>query len=250
MIHRYLISLLLTLCALAFPAHAGSETDGLQILTAPEVKYMMEHDKVLVVHALSRIEYNIQHILGSINIPVLEMDSTDKLPADKAYPLIFYCMGSKCAYSKKAAKKALEMGYTQVYWFEGGIPDWNRFDYPLAKNHALDRIEVKKFSPNEVLELLRKRLVYILDVRPLWWGETEATLEGAVFIPLVNLDHDYEKIPKDREIIVIDGAMMQSPSAAKFLIDKGYKVLGVLKGGVLRWEKEGYPVLRRTEELP
>lgn len=238
----YLVALLLALCALANSARSAGATDGLRILTAPEVKYMMEHEQVLVIHSLSRIEYDIQHIPGSINIPVLEMDGTDKLPADTAYPLIFYCMGSKCTYSKKAAKKALELGYTQVYWFEGGIPEWNRFDYPLVKNHALDSIEVKKLSPGEVVELEREQRIFLLDVRPLWWNETDAALQGAVFVPLVNLDQDYGKLPKDREMVVTDGAMLQAPSAAKFLIGKGYKVLGVLKGGVLRWEKEGYPV--------
>jgi rhodanese-related sulfurtransferase len=105
---------------------------------------------------------------------------------------------------------------------------------------------VKKLSPAEVLELRRARPVYILDVRPLWWEQSDAALEGAVFIPLVNLDLEYQAVPRDREIIVTDGAMLQSPSAAKFLVAKGFKVLGVLKGGVLRWEKEGFPVLRQA----
>ena len=62
-------------------------------LTAPEVKMMVEDQGALLVHVLSRLEYNIQHIPDSINIPITEVATTDLLPEEKDKPLIFYCMG-------------------------------------------------------------------------------------------------------------------------------------------------------------
>jgi rhodanese-related sulfurtransferase len=64
-------------------------------LTAPEVKEMIEGGRAIAIHVLSRIEFEMQHIPGSINIPITEMNETDKLPKEKAFPLIFYCMGLK-----------------------------------------------------------------------------------------------------------------------------------------------------------
>ena len=41
-------------------------------------------------------------------------------------------------------------------------------------------------------------------------------------------------------------ALKQSPAAAKFLTRKGYKVAGVLRGGMERWQAERLPVEQRT----
>lgn len=72
-------------------APAGAHKD----LTAPEVKQMVEVDSAVLVHVLSRIEYEMQHIPGSINIPITEMEFTDRLPEQLDRPLIFYCMGER-----------------------------------------------------------------------------------------------------------------------------------------------------------
>lgn len=236
---RYLLPLFIWLC---LPLSAHAENPPLQIVTAPEVKYMLEKGNSLLIHSLSKIEYDLQHIPGSINIPVVAMRSTDQLPEDKNTRLIFYCMGSQCSYSERACKAALAMGYAKVYWFRGGIPEWRRFNYPMADNPLLNNIKVDKLSPHEVNALLAKQEIFILDVRPLWWKVIPRSLRNARFMPLVKLQNDYVKLPKDQPLLIIDGYMKQSPSAARFLSSKGYRVAGVLKGGIGRWEKEGYPV--------
>jgi len=95
---EYLAGLLVFLGIMALAAHGGwcaeSRTDH-KVLTAPEVKQMLESDDVLLVHVLSRIEYNAQHIEGSINIPITEVKNTQLLPKDKSKPIIFYCMGTR-----------------------------------------------------------------------------------------------------------------------------------------------------------
>jgi len=76
-------------------ASAGSEPKPFKLITAPEVKALLQDGKVVVVHVLSEIEYGTQHIPGSINIPIIKMKTTDKLPKDKDTPLVFYCMGKR-----------------------------------------------------------------------------------------------------------------------------------------------------------
>ena len=73
----------------------GAESEPYKKITAPEVKNMMEEHSAVLVHSLSVIEFEIQHIPGSINIPIIEMRTTNKLPKDKNTPLIFYCMGTR-----------------------------------------------------------------------------------------------------------------------------------------------------------
>ena len=87
------VSILVLACLLlvAPPAQAHQVRD----LTAPEVREMVEEDGALLVHVLSRIEFDMQHIPGSINLPITSMTDGRGLPADKDRPLIFYCMGER-----------------------------------------------------------------------------------------------------------------------------------------------------------
>ncbi len=81
------------IAALAAAAPVEAQEEKWKKVTAPEVKDMLEGGKTVAIHVLSRIEYEMQHISGSINIPITEMQETDRLPKDKETPLIFYCMG-------------------------------------------------------------------------------------------------------------------------------------------------------------
>lgn len=74
---------------------AETEPAGFKKITAPELKNMIDEGKVTVIHVLSEIEYEIQHIVGSSNIPVVRMNTTDKLPKAKETALAFYCMGTR-----------------------------------------------------------------------------------------------------------------------------------------------------------
>jgi len=47
-------------------------------------------EEFLLVNALSDIEFGLEHISGSINIPVGEIQTTDKLPANKETLIVFY----------------------------------------------------------------------------------------------------------------------------------------------------------------
>ena len=84
--------LALFVCGL-FLLPSPAKADPIKNLTAPEVKTLLDDGKVVLIHTLSGIEFEIQHIPGSINIPVINMRDTTLLPEDKTTPLIFYCMG-------------------------------------------------------------------------------------------------------------------------------------------------------------
>jgi rhodanese-related sulfurtransferase len=92
---RQWLSLGTLLFLLAASGPAWAENEEYEKVTAPEVKDLLERGRATVVHVLSRIEYEMQHIPGSINIPITEMHTTDRLPKQKDAPLIFYCMGLK-----------------------------------------------------------------------------------------------------------------------------------------------------------
>lgn len=139
-----------------------------------------------------------------------------------------------------------------MYAFIGGMPEWHQFNYPVTENKRWQEIHVAKIPPKEVSEKLSDQTIYLLDVRPVDFTLDNAFLRGSFHCPLVYLEESCAKIPKERKIIITDWTMKQSPSAAKFLTEKGYIIVGVLKGGVERWKAENFPVEERvdTSSLP
>ena len=70
-------------------------TESFKEISAPEVKSMIENHDAIVIHVLSEIEYTMQHITGSINIPIIKVKTSGKLPKNRETPLVFYCMGKR-----------------------------------------------------------------------------------------------------------------------------------------------------------
>ncbi|WP_300035581.1 PQQ-dependent catabolism-associated CXXCW motif protein [uncultured Roseobacter sp.] len=48
------------------------------------------------------------------------------------HPLVFFCL-EDCWMSWNAARRALEWGYTSVFWLPEGTDGWQLWDYPVAK---------------------------------------------------------------------------------------------------------------------
>lgn len=115
----------------------------------------------------------------------------------------------------------------------------------MVINPTWQRIKVKKIPPKDLAKLINRENFFILDVRPLNFKENTSFIKGSVLCPLVCLENGYHEIPKGQSIIITDWAMKQSPVAAKFLIAKGYAVVGILKGGIERWESDKFPVETR-----
>ena len=61
-------------------------------ITAQDLKGKMDRgEKIFVLNPLSDIEYNMFHIPGSVNVPMMELTQpTDKLPQDKETPIVCY----------------------------------------------------------------------------------------------------------------------------------------------------------------
>jgi len=112
-----------------------SQLPGARMVTASEVVGLQQKGVPIIDVRLAK-EYHEKHIRGAQSIPYGEKSLKDVAfdPAldqwagpeklDKAKPVIFHCNGAECWKSYKAAKVALSKGFTTVYWFRGGFPEW------------------------------------------------------------------------------------------------------------------------------
>ncbi len=87
---------------------------------------------VTFVDVRSEADYKGGHIEGAKNLNIKEGFTSDALSAivSKDKPVVFYCDGTLCAGSAEAAKKALEWGWTKVFYFRDGLAGWTRANLP------------------------------------------------------------------------------------------------------------------------
>ena len=101
---------------------AGAPAGYIRISADEAAQMMEEQDDLVIVDVRNQSEYDEGHIPEAICIPVKKIGSegAEKLE-DKDRTILVYCRSGRR--SKKAAKKLIKMGYTNVYDF-GGIKDW------------------------------------------------------------------------------------------------------------------------------
>jgi phage shock protein E len=83
--------------------------------------------------------------------------------------------------------------------------------------------------------------VVMLDVRtPEEYAQGH--IPGVVPIPLDQVPNRLAEIPKDKTVIVTCHSGNRSNQAAQLLREKGYDNVHNMLGGIVEWEKAGYPV--------
>lgn len=80
--------------------------------------------KVVLLDCNNTLTYNKNHIPGALNYGKVKADLAAKLPADKSTLVVAYCGNPDCTAYKAGANAALELGYTNVKKYSGGIAGW------------------------------------------------------------------------------------------------------------------------------
>lgn len=105
----------------------------------------------------------------------------------------------------------------------GYMPDPNTADIGL------------KISPQELKSKFdAHEKVFLLDVRPQEEHDF-AKINGSFLMPLNELPLKYETLSRERLIIVYCHHGMRSLNAARFLMQKGFKNVRSLEGGIHLW---------------
>lgn len=113
------------------PSIAGS-----QLVAAHEAaRLIAENPALRLIDCRLPEEFAKGHIEGAINITDngLTAERLARLVPDKDSPVLFYSNGPSCLRSAKAVDKAIGWGYRQVYWFRGGMEEWQERRLPLVR---------------------------------------------------------------------------------------------------------------------
>lgn len=99
-----------------------------------QVKELHEAREAVLVDARSSSAYAEGHIPGAVLLPVDQARKDAHLSAAaKDATLIVYCNGFSCHDSMEVGKLLMKAGYSDVYVYEGGYPEWRDAGYPVAK---------------------------------------------------------------------------------------------------------------------
>jgi rhodanese-related sulfurtransferase len=99
-------------------------SEAVKTITAMELKDLMDTDENLIVINVLRPEsYANCHIPGSINIPGHELHSKTH-DWNRDQKIVVYCASYECPAGQNAYNRLINLGFTNVLEYPGGIKEW------------------------------------------------------------------------------------------------------------------------------
>ncbi len=103
----------------------------MKTITKEELKDKLDNKGLILIEVLSEEKYKDEHIKGAINIPLkkIGMEARERLKKDDF--IVVYCSNYDCSASPTAAKKLTDLGFDNVYDYEGGKKEWKEAGLPM-----------------------------------------------------------------------------------------------------------------------
>jgi rhodanese-related sulfurtransferase len=226
---------------------------NLHAVSVAYVKQLMDAKKPLtLVDARPKDrKYDKGHIPGAISLPDSQFDklAAERLPADKASPLFFYCDGLACRLSNDSAGKAIKLGYTNVKVVPEGYPGWEAAFGPgpgavAAAEPAVPTIVAGKDAGTISVASFERifkeapHTVHLVDVREP--GEFAAgTFKGAINVPISTLEKNIAQLPADKPIVFFCGAGGRSGEAHDTVRVSRPELKTVFLDATIKWTPTG-----------
>jgi len=215
----------------------------------------------IIVDSRNHAEYNVVHMKGAQNILVGKMQEDDLLALrakDDATPLVFYCNGTTCSKSYKAAHKAVGWSFTNVKVYDPGIFYWAQHQPQYAEFFgkqmtaesvktdfiSKDDFERVNLSTADFLAKVNSGKYTVIDIR-----DPNERSEAPIRIPKMKvlsfdllvsfLEKQSKAVPRS-SLLILDNVGKQVDWLQYYLVKEGVTDYYFLKKGVLQWQKDGY----------
>ncbi|MDO8787044.1 MAG: rhodanese-like domain-containing protein [Sulfuritalea sp.] len=199
-------------------------------VSAAHIKKLMEDKAVYaLVDARPKRVADKGMIPTAINISDTDFDKNiDKLPTDKATPLIYYCGGLECVLSDKSADKARKLGYTNVLTYPPGYPEWEKLHGAAVPAGAAAAATAASTTAAALLPGKEKGTVTVASFEKVWKENpgsvmlvdvrdakefAAGTIKGAVNIPMNEMEKKVATLPTDKPVVFICGTGARSGEA-------------------------------------
>lgn len=101
------------------------KVEGATTITTAEAKELFDKG-VTFIDVRSKRDWEAGRIPGSIHIELKKVYNLDTLSevVSRDQPVVIYCNSVGCMRSSKACAQAVDWGYSKVYYYRKGYPDW------------------------------------------------------------------------------------------------------------------------------
>jgi len=130
------LTTLIGMVAMASAEDAPMQISGANTVNAQQIFALIDKDpKLVILDNRKEEDYAAGHIEGAVRLLDTDVtpDTLAKYIASKDVSVLFYCNGVKCGRAAKAAARAVQLGYTKIYYYALGMQEWNKEGLPLVK---------------------------------------------------------------------------------------------------------------------
>jgi len=134
---RYLFLILVLSFATTSVSHAAKKispetVSGATTVSTAEAKKLFDQGAIFL-DVRSNRDWEAGRIPGSKHLELKKVYSKETLAeiAGADQKLVIYCNSTGCMRSSKACAKAAEWGYSKIYYYRLGFPDWQSNGYAV-----------------------------------------------------------------------------------------------------------------------
>ena len=183
----------------------------------------------MVVDVSASKNYAQSHVAGTVNIPTSYLARDGGWFIDYESPLYLIAGSAMLAESIRVLR---EIGIDNVVGY---------FDADDVANSGLATESYKYRTPAEVVDQIESGDVYLVDVRrQAEWDEGH--VPQAAYSFLGSMIQDVTKLPADKPIVFQCRSGARSAVACSIAQAAGVKNVVNLDGGIVDWERKGYPI--------
>ena len=242
------------------------------VVELTDLKTGYDNNEFIIVDVRSKLEFDTIHPKDAVHIPManalFEENLTSLAAINPGKKIATYCNGITCLKSYKAAQRAVEMGMTNVYAFDAGIPAWASA-YPAEtlllgeevadpKKQLIPKREFSKLCLDFEMFKLKSTVAntVVIDARDaIQRTENLPGLSGVKQIPLDKFIRNVVNrgVMKKKSLLIFDQVGKQVRWLMYHLVDNGYTDFHFLKGGatsVLKKQEYRDTTLGRIKHSP
>ncbi|MCU7834339.1 MAG: rhodanese-like domain-containing protein [gamma proteobacterium symbiont of Taylorina sp.] len=106
--------------------------DGAKTVTTAEAKKLFD-EGVLFIDVRKDKDWNAGRVSDAVQLNIKTKLSAETMAAEmkKDDPAVIYCNGERCMRSSDACKKAVDWGFTNIYYYRDGFPAWKNAGHPV-----------------------------------------------------------------------------------------------------------------------
>jgi rhodanese-related sulfurtransferase len=138
---------------------------------------------------------------------------------------------------------AVRMGYTNVSVYRDGLIGWMRSGKPVTSEVVYPDVDIPLVS-SDTFPISAGSNTGIIDIRPESHYQ-KGHIKGSINIDLEILHESLDRLPKDKQIILIDHKGKLTLTTGRYLYSEGFKDIMRLDGGFNAWVKSGQSVCLR-----